>query len=61
MSGIMDATAGRIPHECASCRLIQPTCCCFCEVDLCEACTPKHLSVCAYASVRRFRSWKEGT
>ena len=58
MSSMMDATPSKIPLTCASCYLSHPTACCYCDVDLCEACTPLHLSVCTYAQQRRFRSWK---
>lgn len=58
MSSIMDATPGKILVECASCRRMQPTCCCFCDIDICDECTPKHLGLCHYAKARLFRTWK---
>ncbi len=57
MSSQMDATPGTILLECVSCHVLKPTAICYCDAELCEACTPTHLQLCASARVRQFRTW----
>lgn len=54
----MDATQGTIPLPCASCHQLKPVACCYCDAELCEACTPSHLALCVYAKARTFRTWR---
>jgi hypothetical protein len=58
MSSIMDGTPGTIALSCASCHQERPIACCYCDAELCEACTPIHLTLCFYAKARLFRTWK---
>ncbi len=61
MSSLMDATPSTIHHECRSCHMLHPISICYCDAELCEACTPGHLALCAYAKVRQFKTWKPAT
>ena len=52
----MDATPTMTLLPCASCHREQKIAACYCEMELCEACAPGHLALCAYAKGRRFRT-----
>ncbi len=58
LMSIMDATPGGSPLDCASCHRSETIACCYCDVDLCEACTPRHLALCYFAKTRTFRTWR---
>ena len=58
-SSIFDATPSVILSTCASCQREALVCVCYCQNEVCDACAPGHLHLCAYAQARLFKKLRE--